>query len=282
MGRSWCKRLLTTVWNKRLPGVNCSASEPMKWIVAAEIVLSLLLSLSLQAGACSQVACVGNGFEMRRDFVVAILHDDRPLAGASVEVTTNANSNVVQRFSGITDENGRVRVVGLPPGSYWLHAQLLGITAAYQCFHVSSTPSRKAKAALKYDWGDMAPATSRIAGKLIDCQSGKGESALLNLLHCTPFPVVGARFKLQSPTTAAKYTTSSDENGSFAFDSIPPGKYVLHVEGGKTPTREYDSADLLIYLTQDTKWNTLLLKRTDPGAGTCGGTSLDLKTSPDR
>jgi hypothetical protein len=243
------------------------------------IVFSLLL-LAVQANASSVVACLDNGFETRRNFVVTVLHEDRPLAGASVEVTTNANSEV-QRFSGITDANGRVRVVGLPPGDYWLKAQLFGIFAAYHCFHVASTPSRKAKGALRYDWGDLAPATSRIAGKLIVTQSGKGESPLLNLLHCTPLPVVGARFKLQSPT-GATYTTRSDEGGRFSFDSIPDGKYVLHVEGGRTPTREYDSADLLINLNPDAKWNTLLLTRKDSGAGSLGGTSLDLKTNSDR
>lgn len=251
----------------------------MRRILESGIVLSLLL-IAVQANASSQVACLGNGFEMRRDFAVTVLHEDRPLAGASVEVTTNANSVEVQQFSGITDANGRVRVVGLPPGDYWLKAQLFGIFAAYHCFHVASNPSRKAKGALRYDWGDLAPATSRIAGKLIDCQSGKGESSLLNLLHCTPFPVVGARFKLQSPT-GATYTTLSDGGGSFAFDSIPDGKYVLHVEGGRTPTREYDSADLLINLSPHAKWNTLLLTRRDPGAGSLGGTSLDLKTNGD-
>ena len=254
----------------------------MKRLVAAGIVLSLLLLLEVQASACSAVSCLGNGFEMRRDFVVTVLHEDRPLAGVSVEVTTNANSDEGQRFSAVTDANGRVRIVGLPPGDYWLKAQLHGIYAAYHCFHVASTPSRKAKGALRYDWGDLAPATSRIAGKLIDCPSGKGESPLLNFLHCTPFPVVGARFKLQSPTTGATYTTLSDEGGSFAFDSIPHGKYVLHVEGGRTPTREYDSADLLINLSPEAKWNTLLLTRRDPGAGSCGGTYLDLKTTTDR
>ena len=244
-------------------------------------MLSVLLLLAVQASACSTVACIGNGFEMRRDFVVTVLHEDRPLAGVSVEVTTNSNSHEVQRFSGITDENGTVRIVGLPPSNYWLKAQLFAIFAAYHCFHVASTPSRKAKGTLRYDWGDLAPATSRIAGKLIDCQSGKGETPLLNFLHCKPFPVVGARFKLQSPT-GATYTTLSDEGGSFAFDSIPHGKYVLHVEGGRTPTREYDSADLLINLSPEAKWNTLLLTRRDPGAGSCGGTSLDLKANADR
>jgi Prealbumin-like fold domain len=244
------------------------------------IVFSLLL-LAVQANASSVVACLDNGFETRRNFVVTVLHEDRPLAGASVEVTTNANSDEVQRFSGVTDANGTVRVIGLPPGDYWLKAQLFGIFAEYHCFHVAITPSRNAKGALRYDWGDLAPATSRIAGKLIDCQSGKGESPLLNLLHCTPFPVVGAQFKLQSPT-GATYTTLSDEGGNFAFDSVPDGKYVLHVEGGRTPTRGYDSADLLINLSPGAKWNTLLLTRKDPGGGSLGGTSLDLKTNSDR
>jgi hypothetical protein len=72
--------------------------------------------------------------------------------------------------------------------------------------------------------------------------------------------------------------TASDANGSFGFNSLSDGTYVLHIEGGRTPTREYDSADLLVKLAADAKWNALLLTRRDAGAGSCGGTSLDLKT----
>ena len=64
------------------------------------------------------------------------------------------------------------------PGDYWLDASFLGVNAAYFCFHVSERPSRKAKRRMRYDWGDLAPATRQLAGKLVDSQPGTGESPI--------------------------------------------------------------------------------------------------------
>jgi hypothetical protein len=115
-------------------------------------ILSLLpLFWAVQANACSEVACLNNGFETHRDFTVTVLHSDRPLAGVSVEINTNDGSVQTRRFFSMTDSQGKVHVTSLTPGQYWLKAELLGISAAYQCFHIGNTPSRRAKRKLKYE-----------------------------------------------------------------------------------------------------------------------------------
>ena len=251
----------------------------MKTLLTTALVVSFLIG---NASACSDVACVGRGLEMRRDFIVAIFNDRRPLEGVTVEITRYGNGEPAPVFSVLTNTKGKAHLVGLPPGDYWLNAQLLGITAAYYCFLVDSTPSRKAKRAVKYQWGDWATATARVAGTLVDCQHAKGNNPVLNLVQCTPVPVVAARVKLTNPTTGATFTTLSNGNGSFAFASIPGGKYVLHVEGGKALDREYDEADLLIKVAPNVKLDTLLLTRRETAAGSCGGTSLELRATKTR
>ena len=210
-----------------------------------------------------------------------VKHQGKPLAGVSVEVTTNTEGTSTKLISDVTATDGTVSVTNLPPGEYWLHANLLGVTAGIQCFHVRNQASRKAKRNITYEWGDLAPATRRMAGKLIDCQPGNIGNRLRDLAQCVEVPISGSRLKLQNPVSGTSYGTTSDDHGSFEFDPVPNGTYVLHVEGGKAGIREYDSADLLVELSPAARWNFLLLTRRDPGAGSCGGTSVELRATTD-
>ena len=214
---------------------------------------------------------------MHRDFVVTVSHAMRPLAAVSVEVWESTGPDGVRRFSGKTDASGKLRVSNLPPGEYWLKAELFGITAAYECFHVASTPSRKAKRAVSYEWGELAQATRRLAGKVLDCQPGEGPNRLLNLARCAPVPVVGAAIKLQDPSTFVTQNRISDDSGTFDFGAVPNGTYALHVEGGKALKRDYDAADLLVQLSPAAEADTIVMTRREASAGSCGGTDLEVK-----
>jgi hypothetical protein len=225
---------------------------------------------------------MNRGIEMRSDFAVKIRHADRPLAGAALEITGPQGTSDAKKFSVTTGKDGIARISNLAPGDYWLNAEYLVIGAAYHCFHVNEKPSRKAKRSLTYDWGDMAPGTRRIAGKLVDSQPGKGGTPIWNLLHRVDVPIADAKLTLQNATTEAVYHRTSDANGAFAFDRIPAGTYVLHIDAGKVvPDRAYEASDHLIALGSSARRDSLLLKRREAGAGSCGGTSLELQDSTD-
>lgn len=236
------------------------------------MLLILVPSTSL---ACSAVACINSGPEFRPNFEVAIEHDGRPLRGATVEIISNAGGNLSIRFLGVTASNGVVQVRRLPPGEYWLNAELLGVTAAYHCFHIAQLPSRIASRRVTYEWGDYALATRQVAGRLIDSQPGTGESPLWNLIHRRNLPIVGATLKLQDPFTSRVFISTSDADGAFGFDVIPDGLYVLHIEGGRS-NREFESADKLIRVSPKAKGSRLILTKRDAGGGDCGGTVLEL------
>ena len=248
----------------------------MKGILQAVVFTALLPLLSIPASACSFASCGNHGIEMRREFVVMVKHQGKPLAGVSVQISRDAeNVARVTGFSGVTGVDGTVPVTDVPAGDYWLNAELLGIKAAYHCFHVAQPQSRKAKGRVTYEWGDLAPATRRIAGSLIDSQPGKGGTPLWNFVHPVKVPISGARLRLQNPITGEAFNTASDQGGVFAFDQIPSGTYVLHAEGGRSD-RDYDGTDLLIRLSPVASRNTLVLTRRDAIGGSCGGTLLDL------
>jgi hypothetical protein len=119
---------------------------------------------------CSLAGCLNNGEEVRPTFTILVTHDDKPLAGVSFHVIAKG----AEQFSGVTDENGTIHVPKLPPGLYWLNGDLLGTGVVYTCFHVGEKPLRRAKSRLIYTWGDEAPATSKISGRLVASQPAKG------------------------------------------------------------------------------------------------------------
>jgi hypothetical protein len=246
--------------------------------VASLVMVCLLLLVGVPAGACSLAGCRDRGVEMRSDFAVKIRHTDKPLAGAAIEITGPQGTSDAKKFTVTTGKDGLARISNLAPGDYWLNAEYLEIGAVYYCFHVNEKPSRKAKYSLTYDWGDLAPGTRRIAGKLVDSQPGKGGTPIWNLLHRVDVPIAGAKLTLQNATTGDVYHTTSDTNGAFAFDGIPNGTYALHIDAGKVePDREYEASEHLIALGSSAKRDSLLLKRREASGGSCGGTSLELQ-----
>ncbi|MGH9685442.1 MAG: MSCRAMM family protein [Candidatus Acidiferrales bacterium] len=248
----------------------------MKKLAAGVLILLLVFPVSL--AACSLAGCLDNGIELRHDFIVKVTHGDMPLPGVSVWVASEEGNKL---FSGTTASNGTVRVADLPPGEYWLTAELLGVIAGTQCFHISTRTTRKAKKTVSYEWGDLAPATRQIAGRLIDSQPSQGGTPLWNYLHRVNVPISEARLKLHDPLTGAVYSAISDADGHFLFGGIPNGTYVLHIEKGTAPgDRGYDSTDLVIRLSNAANPGTLLLTRRDAGGGSCGGTSLELQSTP--
>ena len=251
---------------------------------AASLAFVCLLQLfAVPARACSMAGCLDRGIEMRSDFAVKIRHADKPLPGAAIKITGPQSTSDAKKLIVTTGEDGIARMSNLAPGDYWLDAEYLDIGAAYHCFYVSEKPSRKAKRSLTYDWGDLAPGTSRIAGKLVDSQPGKGGTPLWNLLHRVDVPIVGAKLTLENATTRDVYRTTSDTNGAFAFDGIPNGTYVLHIEAGKVePDREYEASDHLIALSSSARRNSLLLKRREASGGSCGGTGLEVQDSTEQ
>jgi Carboxypeptidase regulatory-like domain len=246
------------------------------------VILTSIATFSTPLLACSTAGCAGDGIEMRRTFVVDIAFAGKPLPGVAVEVRGFGGAkNDSKLFSSVTALNGKVNVGELPPGNYWLYTDFLGISAGSQCFHVAPSSSRSAKKRVDYEWGDLAPGVRRMAGQLVDLQPGHGDSPIMNLIHRVDVPIAHAKMKLQNPVTAAVYTTESDAEGHFTFGQIPPGTYVLHVEGGTvTNGRDYESTDLLVALGDTAKSDTLLLSRREAGGGSCGGTELELRNAP--
>ena len=249
----------------------------MKALLSCAGIL-LLLTIPFSTAACSAVGCLDRGIELRRNFTVRVTHQGKPLAGVTVQITADSEGGSHKPFSGLTSRDGTAHFTNLSPGDYWIKADLLGISAGYECFHINSSASRKAKKSRRYEWGDEPPAARQAIGRLIDSQPGKGGNPLENLLHRVDVPIAEARLELRQPVVGTVYTTLSDANGHFAFDRVPDGVYVLHIAAHTANgTRAFDATDLLVRLSDTAREGTMLLSRREAGGGSCGGTSLEIK-----
>jgi hypothetical protein len=258
-----------------------SEARHLKELLAYAAILVCMV-LPAPTLACSAVGCLDRGVEFRRSFTVTVTHQGKPLPRVSVQVTGNSEGGDRQAFSELTRSNGTAHFANLPPGNYWIKADLLGIGAGYECFHIRTSASRKAKKNRRYDWGDDAVSATQAVGRLVDSQPGKGSNALQNLLHRINVPITEAKMELREPVTGTTYTSASDTNGHFAFDHVPNGLYVLHIDAETaSENRPFDETNLLVRFSDTAKRSTLLLSRREPGGGSCGGTSLEIEDPQD-
>jgi hypothetical protein len=236
------------------------------------IICALILAMALpgSAAACSVAGCPNDGTELRSNVVAIVTHQGKPLSGVTIQMTRRG----VQVFFGKTEPDGSVHISNLTVGEYWLSAELLGISAAHTCFHVSPHASRKAKKKLKFEWGDMPTATRQIAGRAQISELGKQGSLVWRVQHRLNVPIRNASLILQSPVSDAIYRAVSDRDGGFSFAEIPSGIYVLHVKGGATPDGDvFGPDDFVLQLSPSAKSEGLVLTP-NVGGGSCGGWSL--------
>ena len=240
-------------------------------LLSIPMVAAVWFSFGSVATACSDVACLNGGAEMRRTFTLRVTHANRALAGVVVHIFREGN----EKSALVTDSSGTVYIRNLDPGEYWLKADFLGTDVVYTCFHVNGRSTAKAKVHLSYSWGEEAPATARISGVLFDSQPADRENPLIR----SDVPIAGANVRLADPLTGAVYLTNSDRDGKFAFDATPNGTYALHLDGGYAGDRAYDATDKIITVSSSATRNWLVLRRIQADGGSCGGTELEVRAN---
>jgi hypothetical protein len=228
------------------------------------LVVALLCLPVSTLEACSIVeVCPHHGFEAAKKFTVAIRHAGMPLKGVLVEVISDEGGNI----SKTTGAAGVVQLENLRTGNYHIDASMLGIDAIYECFHVAKwTTGLNAKRALTYNWGDDAPETRQIAGKI----TSSGSVPDADGQHLDAASAAGVHLILTDPVTGLRYETTSSPEGLFLFSGIVEGVYVLHSDGIKG--QGFYPGDVLIRLNPAAARTELLVGAGNP----CGGRALEL------
>jgi len=226
------------------------------------LLLAALLSAPIsKLEACSiSVICPHHGFEAVKNFTVTVLHAGKPLPGVLLEVIPDGDGLDI---TGITEASGVIQFENLRPGKYHISVSMLGINTVYQCFHVSKwTTGLTAKRALTYNWGDDAPETRQISGKLTSRYFPVDSIGQ----HPDDPSVAGIHLILTDPLSGMHHETTSSPEG-FSFPSgIAEGVYVLHSDGNER--LRFNPGDILIRLSPTAPRKELMLEL-GGGGGDC-------------
>ena len=226
------------------------------------LIVALISAPISKLEACSITEiCPHHGFEAAKNFSVTVRYAGKPLQGVLVEVTSDDG---VVDTAGTTEAPGMIQFENLRPGNYHISISMLGINTVYQCFHVSKwTTGLNAKRALTYNWGDDAPETRHIAGKLVS----RRFIVDANGQHVDPASVAGIHLTLTDALTGMRYETTSSAEGLINFGAIAEGVYVLHSEADER--RRYYPGGMLIRLSPAATRTDLVLEL-GGGGGDCG------------
>jgi Carboxypeptidase regulatory-like domain len=223
------------------------------------------------------VGCSVRSYEpqpVQPDFLVVVTHRAKPIPGVEVVVTPSPGASAFLTVS--TDEKGTAVVHGLPPGRYWLAASYRGIEAGRELIEVSSK-ARKPKTQFDFRWADYSYETRAVSGKLTGLMKGNSGQPLQDVIHPVEVVHPGVPIKLRGAFSDEEYQTTSDSSGTFLFDPLPPGTYILTIVGGTKSFngRTADSTTLVIDTTAAAKRDFLSLQLQDGG---CGETAYELQT----
>ncbi|MBM3794395.1 MAG: carboxypeptidase regulatory-like domain-containing protein [Acidobacteria bacterium] len=206
----------------------------------------ILATFTSAAIACSVPLCSGSSPEFGPSFAISVTHEGTAQAGVRVAITGPHNVN------GETGPEGTFRVRDLPPGDYWLKVDRLGVEAANQCFHVAKSPALLAKRKLRFDWStdSLDGKVRRLAGQLLE----DGTS------------IAFTRVVAYHTKTGERRAMASDIAGLFMLDGLPPGTYLLVIDG-RSGDCEFDETRLAIRLQPDAARETLTLARSKMRGG---------------
>jgi len=236
---------------------------------------SLLIVVLLSPGlslACESTTICAARTELQRSFTVLVTADGKPVSGVHVEVERNyskvGKENKV-RFTGTTAADGTVRIPKMKPGHYKLWAEYLGLSVdSDECIDILSHATSKAEKEIHYTWGDDAPSTGAVRGKLTNGELDMKLSFAERLSHRNAVPIAGAAISLRGPSTAEPFVTTTDADGSFSFSGVPDGVYVLHVDAGKSRSGiAHEHSDQMIRVSASAKADDL---DWELGAAICG------------
>lgn len=187
----------------------CTRTQPLA--DAAEDISYVRAAPGLPAG--------GEIFGTAQRFSVNLKSGDWDEAGGVAGARVTAVSGG-QRLEALTDGDGRYSFKGLSPGKYTVSVVLPANLSPQE----EQTVEVHGQGCAEVDYRTVLD--GRVAGKLVDASGKSPSTVVVNLLP------VG----MQDPFRAMFDVT--DEDGSFEFRNLPPGRYLLGINLGDAPDEE--------------------------------------------
>lgn len=149
----------------------------------------------------------------RLEVTVLAAGDQRPLAGATVEVRPGATYGDAPPWRGTTGADGRVAFAGLAPDSY-------GLAATAPGFRPADLPLQP-QAGLRWEAILVLVPGAAVSGRVVDEAGAPVAGAVV-----TPFPAAVKGGLVPRPRRTA-FDVVTDADGRFAVPALDPGEHLL-------------------------------------------------------
>jgi hypothetical protein len=225
--------------------------------------------LLLVCGVQGAVGTSVRSLELRQvssRMTVVVTHREKPIAGIKVQVVPE--KSVDPAFTGTTDEKGTIVIDGLMAGRYYLTASYEEFAAGKEWIEVVPVPDAKTTKRFDFRWADWSYQTRLVAGTLSGLVPGNSGNKLMDIVHPNTTVYPGVAITLKNAFADDERHTVSDSTGTFFFDDVPDGIYILAISGGmKSLAGNAEITRLVIDVMGKCARDSLSLQLKDTGSG---------------
>lgn len=204
------------------------------------ILLSILAMVTLASG-CSETF---PEWTRGTDFSVVVTLNRLPLRSMKVILEPDDVKDKLQRIEGLTGEDGTASFHTVAPGRYYVEASRLGIEVGPGTVIVRPKGSTEK---IQIEW-PMRPEYQvlSVVGQFQHLTIEK-KDPIEGVIHPRIDPLANASLTLSriDSEKMVEFTTT-DLNGNFAFKTVDPGSYLLHVREETSPEAAYQIDDYLV------------------------------------
>jgi len=227
--------------------------QAVKRLRKAFLTIAIVVLLWVQKSpACSRVFTT---FKVRQDFSVFVKgRDGRALEGISVKIVFAIPTYDLVAEE-LTSKEGMAFFHGFMVSDYWISAGRAGVSGTVAKLWPVNDASGETVITLTWPMGPISKVRT-FAGHLLDKQQ---------------FAPAGADVRLTDTLSAKELErTATDERGKFAFQSVVPGLYLLHVEPPEDCSRGLCGINGNILVELDSAAKDLELPRYSLFMSSCG------------
>ena len=203
--------------------------------------LAFVIATAALAGACSQVF---PDWTRGSNFSVIVTSNKRPLKSMRVMLEPEDVERELQQVEALTDENGVAIFRSVQPGRYYLEATRLGIEVGPGTVIVNTKGSSEI---IQIEWPLRAEyQVLTVTGQFQHLFIEK-KNVIDGLVHPRIEPLATASLTLSRIYSEKMIGfTTTDLNGNFAFTTVDPGRYLLHVREDTSSQSAYQIDDFLV------------------------------------
>jgi hypothetical protein len=205
------------------------------------------------SSACSYSS---NPTKVGRNFSALVLHQNEPLSGLQIELSTDPKESGDSRpvLTITTNESGLSEFTSIKPGPYYISIKHVAFVQQIEIV-VDSRRTKARAEKIAFEWPGETPLSARSISGLLNAVVQTG-SPLNDQAHPAFGPFAGATLTLMHAVSGEVIESqTASESGAFGFQWVPAGLYMLQVRKEENASSRYRVEDGYVPIEVDPSAN---------------------------